>query len=71
MVSRDQSKCRAQTEQRGFMDSENKCIEYMLLIILHKLNEQDRVLEKIRESVEVPNQMSNSHYRSIQLIELS
>ncbi|KAG5615171.1 hypothetical protein H5410_014995 [Solanum commersonii] len=68
-MSKEKSKYRPPIEQGGSMDIENKHIEDKLLTILQKLNEQDRVLEKIRENVEVLNQMSGSHSRSIQLIE--
>uniref|UniRef100_M1DCZ7 Uncharacterized protein n=1 Tax=Solanum tuberosum TaxID=4113 RepID=M1DCZ7_SOLTU len=70
VMSKEKSKCRLPTEQGRSMDIENKHIEDMLLTILQKLNEQDRVLEKIRENVEALNQMRNSHSRSIQLIEI-
>ncbi|KAG5589854.1 hypothetical protein H5410_040368, partial [Solanum commersonii] len=68
-MSKEKSKCRLPTEQGRSMDIENKYIEDMLLTILQKLNEQDIVLEKIRENVEALNQMSSSHFRTIQLIE--
>uniref|UniRef100_M1DF51 Uncharacterized protein n=1 Tax=Solanum tuberosum TaxID=4113 RepID=M1DF51_SOLTU len=69
VMSKEKSKCRLPTEQGRSMDNENKHIEDMLLTILQKLNEQDRLLEKIRENVEALNQMSSSHSKSIQLIE--
>uniref|UniRef100_M1DWR3 Integrase core domain containing protein n=1 Tax=Solanum tuberosum TaxID=4113 RepID=M1DWR3_SOLTU len=66
VMSKEKSKCRPPIEQGRSMD---KHIEDMLLSILQKLTEQDRVLDKFRENVEVLNQMSSSHSRSIQLIE--
>uniref|UniRef100_M1DX34 Uncharacterized protein n=1 Tax=Solanum tuberosum TaxID=4113 RepID=M1DX34_SOLTU len=69
LMSKEKSKCMPPTEQGRSMDVENKCIKDMLVTILQKLNAQDRALEEIRENVEVLNQMSGSHSRSIQLIE--
>uniref|UniRef100_M1DU97 Uncharacterized protein n=1 Tax=Solanum tuberosum TaxID=4113 RepID=M1DU97_SOLTU len=69
VMSKQKSKCRPPIEKGRSMDIENKHIKDILLTILQQLNEQDRVLEKIRENVEVLNQMSGSHSRSIQLIE--
>uniref|UniRef100_M1DTM3 Uncharacterized protein n=1 Tax=Solanum tuberosum TaxID=4113 RepID=M1DTM3_SOLTU len=69
VMSKEKRKCRPPIEQGGSMDIENKHIEDMLVTTLQKLNEQYRVPEKIRENVEVLNQMSGSHSRSIQLIE--
>uniref|UniRef100_M1DA05 Retrotransposon gag protein n=1 Tax=Solanum tuberosum TaxID=4113 RepID=M1DA05_SOLTU len=69
VMSKQKRKYRLPTDQDRSMDIENKHIKYMLLTILQKLNEQDRVLEKIRKYVEALKQMSSSHSRSIQLIE--
>jgi len=36
-------------------------LEEVLLLILHKVEEHDRVLEEIRENVLMLNQMTTSH----------
>uniref|UniRef100_M1DX33 Integrase core domain containing protein n=1 Tax=Solanum tuberosum TaxID=4113 RepID=M1DX33_SOLTU len=69
MMSKEKSKCIIPIEQGRLMDIENRHIQDMLLTILQKLNEQDRVLEEIKENVAVLNQMSSSYSRFIQLIE--
>uniref|UniRef100_M1DTX5 Integrase core domain containing protein n=1 Tax=Solanum tuberosum TaxID=4113 RepID=M1DTX5_SOLTU len=68
VMSKEKSKCMPPTEQGRSMDIEDKRIKDMLVTILQKLNAQDRVLEEIWENVEVLNQMSSSHSRSIELI---
>ncbi|WMV46829.1 hypothetical protein MTR67_040214 [Solanum verrucosum] len=42
--------------------------EKVLLLILHKVEEHDRVLEEIRENVLMLNQMTTSHSMLIQLL---
>ena len=49
VISKEKSKCRTPIEQGGSIEIENKHIKHMLVTILQKLNEQDRVLEKIGE----------------------
>jgi len=40
-------------ERRKPKDNEGKRVEGMLSIILHKVNEHDRVLEEMKENIEV------------------
>ncbi|KAG5571855.1 hypothetical protein H5410_061621, partial [Solanum commersonii] len=44
-------------------------IKEILPLILHKVEEHDRVLKEIREDVLMLNQMTNSHFMFIQLLE--
>uniref|UniRef100_M1DUY8 Retrotransposon gag protein n=1 Tax=Solanum tuberosum TaxID=4113 RepID=M1DUY8_SOLTU len=56
-------------ERRKPKDNEGKRVEEMLSIILNKVSEHDRVLEKVKENIKLMKQMINSHSRSIQLLE--
>ncbi|KAG5630021.1 hypothetical protein H5410_001738 [Solanum commersonii] len=49
--------------------SKGEKIEEVLLLILHKVDKHDKVLEEIRENVMMLNQMTPSHSLLIQLLD--
>jgi len=62
-------RCILSHEKTHFADNESKHVEDTLFIILRKLHEQDRIIEWMKENVEVLHQMIGSQFRSIHLIE--
>uniref|UniRef100_M1D8Z8 Integrase core domain containing protein n=1 Tax=Solanum tuberosum TaxID=4113 RepID=M1D8Z8_SOLTU len=55
-------------ERRKMKKKEGEKIEKVLLLILHKVDKHDKVLEEIRENVMMLNQMTTSHSSLIQLL---
>uniref|UniRef100_M1DPC9 Uncharacterized protein n=1 Tax=Solanum tuberosum TaxID=4113 RepID=M1DPC9_SOLTU len=56
-------------ECRKSTDYEGGQVEEILSLILHKVEEHDKVLKEIKENVSMLNQMTASHSISIQLLE--
>jgi len=56
-------------ERKKPKDHEGGQVEEILSLILHKVEEHDKVLKEIKENVSMINQMTASHFVSIKLLE--
>uniref|UniRef100_M1DZE9 Uncharacterized protein n=1 Tax=Solanum tuberosum TaxID=4113 RepID=M1DZE9_SOLTU len=68
VLSKGKEKYTPPHERRKMKKKEGEKIEEVLLLILHKVDKHDNVLEDIRENVMMLNQMTTSHSLLIQLL---